>query len=265
MGFVTGISWAHHTFNGVWGCTQVSPACDNCYAMRFAERLGLQIWGPKAERRLFGPKHWAEPLRWNARALEAGERRRVFAYSMGDWCEEHPATIAQLPRLWELWRATPGLDWLMLTKRHGRLARSLPPDWGSGYPNVWLGVTAETEAWWRRRVNALRAIPARVRWVSCEPQLGEIAFHRQMLAGIAWVVFGGESKTGQAPARPYRLEWPRQAISVCQRLGVRPYLKQLGTMPIAGGRQLRLRAAKGDDPREWPAELQVQEFPEGAR
>jgi protein gp37 len=64
------IEWTHHTFNPWWGCIEVSPACDNCYARTFAKRTGHQVWGAADEtpRRFFGDKHWAEPLKWNADA-----------------------------------------------------------------------------------------------------------------------------------------------------------------------------------------------------
>ena len=62
------IEWTDHTFNPWWGCEKVSPACANCYAEAFAKRTGNNVWGRKSERRFFGDKHWAEPLKWDARA-----------------------------------------------------------------------------------------------------------------------------------------------------------------------------------------------------
>ena len=83
MGKITGINWTNHTFNPYWGCTEVgnSPACVNCYAKTWAHRLGFQIWGNGADRRVFGDHHWDEPLRWNRAAEKADQRRRVFSMS----------------------------------------------------------------------------------------------------------------------------------------------------------------------------------------
>lgn len=63
MGMETGISWTDHTFNIVWGCEKVSPACDFCYAEAFAHRMGFDVWGKDKPRRVFGPAHWNEPLK----------------------------------------------------------------------------------------------------------------------------------------------------------------------------------------------------------
>ena len=133
------INWTHHTFNCWQGCTRVSPECDNCYAVRFAARQGVK-WGKGAPRRVMSDNYWREPLAWDRAAARAGERHRVFCASEADWADAE-APAGQLKRLWGLIRATPNLDWLLLTKRAGRIERSLPSDWGEGYANVWLGVS----------------------------------------------------------------------------------------------------------------------------
>ncbi|MCB2179467.1 phage Gp37/Gp68 family protein [bacterium] len=70
------IEWTDHTFNPWWGCVKVSEGCKNCYAETMANRFG-NWWGPTAERRFFGDKHWAEPLKWNAQAERDGVLRHV--------------------------------------------------------------------------------------------------------------------------------------------------------------------------------------------
>ena len=72
MGKETGISWTDHTFNPWWGCTKVSPGCDNCYAEAFDKRVGGSHWGKGQPRRTFTDKHWNEPLAWNRAAEKAG-------------------------------------------------------------------------------------------------------------------------------------------------------------------------------------------------
>lgn len=228
MGTKTGISWAHHTFNVVWGCTVVSPGCDHCYARKLAVRYGHKVWGADAPRRSFGDNHWFAPIRWNLDAAGAGERRRVFCSSMADVFDAHPDVVRQLPRLWELIRNTPCLDWLLLTKRHGRIARSLPADWGTGYPNVWLGVSAENQEWADRRTAALLEIPATIRWISAEPLLGPIRFPvpcsgSRFWGGIHWLVAGGESGPGY---RPMDHQWARELKAQCDAADVAWFFKQ---------------------------------------
>ena len=68
------IAWTDHTFNPWWSCTKVDACCSHCYAETLAKRWGFS-WGPKAPRRLFGPKHWAEPLARNAKPPAATAER----------------------------------------------------------------------------------------------------------------------------------------------------------------------------------------------
>ena len=60
----SGIAWSTHTWNPVTGCTQVSPGCDNCYALRIAERFrGGSSW-PQGFDVTLRPRRLDEPLRW---------------------------------------------------------------------------------------------------------------------------------------------------------------------------------------------------------
>lgn len=214
----TNIGWTHHTFNLVWGCVKVSTGCLNCYADTLATRWGFDVWGKDKPRRTLGRKYWAEPHAWNAAAVAAGERRRVFCGSMCDWCEDHPTTRAQLPALFRLIDATAGLDWLLLTKRPERIGQSIPDH--RPRPNVWLGTSIETmnQAW---RADRLRACEAAVRFVSYEPALGPL--DRMSLDGIDWVIYGGESGPGY---RPHDLAWPRSMRDRCRAAGVAFFHKQ---------------------------------------
>ncbi len=224
-----------YTFNPWWGCTRVSPGCDHCYAEALDGRTGGSHWGKGVPRRTFGEKYWARPLKWNAEAAEAGQRAHVFCASMADVFDAE-APEGQLERLWALLRQTPHLDWLLLTKREGRIARSLPPDWGEGYPNVWLGVTAEDPERAAQRVPLLVAAPARRRWVNCEPLLGPVDL-RPWLSALDLVLAGEESGAG---ARPMHPDWLRGLREQCRAAGVRFSAK-------------RSRRARPDSPSAPPA------------
>jgi protein gp37 len=251
MGIETKIAWTNSSFNPWWGCTKVSPACDRCYAESFAKRVGQKVWGAGVPRRYFGDKHWNQPLKWNRDAGVDGLPHLVFCASMAD-VFDNEVDQTHRARLWDLIKATPNLTWQLLTKRIGNVAAMLPADFNaSSYPNVWLGITVVTQAEFDRDAGKLRAIPARVRWLSMEPQLEDI---RLDLAGIHWVVTGGESGGN---ARTYDLAWPRSVIKECREQGAAPFVKQLGAHP--GGYKLQDRA--GADPREWPEDLRIQDFP----
>ncbi len=267
----TTIPWTHHTFNPWWGCTRVSPGCQHCYAEAFAKRVGKQVWGVTAPRRFFGEKHWNDPVRWNAAAVAAGERRRVFCASMADVFEGGRPDLAEpRRRLWRLIAATPGLDWLVLTKRPQNILATLREDleavahagsfdvegdgpewlaaWLKGTPpaNVWVGTTVEDQARARERVDHLVAVPAVVRFLSMEPLLEAVTVRAWLGAppisgpgsdrawteapGVDWVIVGGESGPG---ARPFNVEWARAIRDEVQPAGARFFMKQIGARPFS--------------------------------
>jgi hypothetical protein len=155
------IEWTHHTFNPWWGCAKVSPGCDHCYAEALGNRFGTP-WGVDAPRRVFTEAHWRDPLKWNAKAAAAGERQRVFCASMADVFDKNSPPGAR-DRVWSLIRRTPHLDWLLLTKRIGNAVRMLPPDWGDGYPNAWLGISVVNQEEAVRDIPKLLQVPAAIR------------------------------------------------------------------------------------------------------
>lgn len=261
MGETTEIAWTDATFNPWWGCQRVSPGCEHCYAETFSKRVGLKVWGPQAERRFFGAKHWNEPVKWNAKAAKDGVRKRVFCASMADVFEDREDLVEQRNHLWEVILATPSLDWLLLTKRPENMIRMLP--WGpSGlgptpWKNVWLGTTVEDQ---KRgaRADILREVPGHIRFLSMEPLLEDPG--TLDLAGIDWVIVGGESGGG---ARPFNPSWAKDIVAQCRSAGVACFVKQLGAnvLDFSG----RLKDRKGGDWSEWPEDLRVREFPDGRR
>ena len=216
----TGISWTNHTFNIVWGCEKVSPACTNCYAETLALRWKFDVWGKTKPRRTFPQKHWNEPLKWEKMAIRDGGQRLVFCSSMCDLFEDHPTVISELVKLWPLIRATPHLTWQLLTKRPERILAHLPSDWGDGYPNVWIGSTIENNPY-VSRADHLRAVPAAVRFVSYEPACGPT--DKLDMTGLHWVIFGGESGSG---FRQHDPQWARDSRDRCRENGVAFFYKQ---------------------------------------
>ena len=245
MGENTKIEWAHHTFNPWVGCAKVSEGCRNCYAEALAKRGGLATWGPDGTRNVTSLAYWRQPFRWNAAAEKAGERHRVFCASMADVFESHRDTPQPRFLLFELIKATPNLDWLLLTKRPENFVQHLPKDWGEGYPNVWLGVSVENQEQADARIPILVRTPAAVKFLSCEPLLGPVVlkvgypdgwiadpdepddfrYWVKRDGGIKWVIVGGESGHH---ARPMHLDWVRSLQSQCEKSAVRFFFKQWG-------------------------------------
>ena len=228
MGENSTIEWTHHTFNPWWGCTKVpgDPACHNCYAEALSHRFGLKVWGRSKPRRELSEANWRKPVTWNRRAAKAGERHRVFCASMADVFEDRRDLDPMRERLWRLIEATPNLDWLLLTKRPENLG------WldVSSRSNVWLGVTAATQAHYDERWPILAQHPAAVRFISAEPLMEEtdLRLDAMRIAGVErpeWVIVGGESGP---KARPMAQGWARRLRDQCVEGGVAFHFKQWG-------------------------------------
>jgi protein gp37 len=222
------IEWTDHTFNPWVGCTNVSPGCDHCYAESWSKRSGLVKWGNNPRRRT-SVAYWRAPLKWNEYApafgARHGRRQRVFCASLAD-VFDNQIECGWRDDLFALIKATPAIDWLLLTKRPQNIRKMLPQDWSTnGYHNVWLGTTCEDQDRYDQRWPVLRKIPASVRFISYEPAIGPLRLNR---AGEQpdWLISGGESGHG---ARPMNPQWVRDLLSDCQELGVAPFHKQWGT------------------------------------
>ena len=234
------IEWTDHTFNPWWGCTRVSPGCEHCYAESFAKRVGQKVWGVQAPRRFFGDKHWNEPLSWNQAAEDSGVRARVFCASMADVFEDRPELAEHRTRLFQLIAETSSLDWLLLTKRPENVMRLVPESWRERFPrNVWMGTTVEDRPRGDRRVPVLRALPAAVHFLSVEPLLEDLG--AVDLAGIEWMIVGGESGPG---ARHMDPAWVRSLRDQCVGQGVAFLFKQWGGV-------LKKKYGRSLDGRTW--------------
>ncbi|MEZ4473137.1 MAG: phage Gp37/Gp68 family protein [bacterium] len=215
MGDRSGIEWTDATWNPTVGCTKVSPGCKHCYAEVMHRRLtemGLVKYAEPFRTVRPWELHLEQPLRWR-------QPRLVFVNSMSDLFHED-LPLAYLQRVFAVMEQAGQHTFQVLTKRSGRLrevASALP--WPG---NVWMGVSVES-AEHVGRVHDLQAVPAAVRFLSVEPLLGPIP--ALPLAGIHWVIVGGES--GRR-ARPMDAAWARDLRDQCVAAGVPFFLKQLG-------------------------------------
>lgn len=262
------IAWTMHTFNPWVGCAHMSPGCENCYAEAQNNRFKWNggAWGHGAPRKITGNANWRNPVKWNAGAARAGRRDRVFCASLADVFDSEAPPEAR-ERLWKLIRATPHLDWLILTKRPQNFKRFLPTDWANGYPNVWLGVTVENRKNGFPRVVVLRNTPAKVRFLSCEPLLEDVS--DVDLTDIDWVIIGGESGAG---SRAFDLAWARKLKAHCEAAAVAIFVKQLGSHPIEKEMLYEIEQKQPNGKRDthgtalenFPPDLRVRKLPREA-
>lgn len=242
------IEWTDHTFNPWIGCTNVSPGCDHCYAEAWSKRSGLVKWGNSPRRRT-SEAYWRAPMKWQAASAAFlathGRRQRVFCASLAD-VFDNKADATWRRELFELIASTPGLDWLLLTKRPQNIKKMLPARWGaSGFANVWLGTTAEDQERYDLRWPVLSQIPAVVRFISYEPAIGPLRLREGVQPD--WLISGGESGHG---ARRMQPQWIRDVMNDCKQNGVAPFHKQWGAYsnnPLVAEQYLTKQEAEGLD------------------
>ncbi|MGH3155550.1 MAG: DUF5131 family protein [Streptosporangiaceae bacterium] len=221
MGDKTAIGWTEATWNPVTGCDRVSAGCDHCYAMTLAKRLKAmgspryQLDGdPRTSGPGFGvslhPESLDRPARWT-------RPRMIFVNSMSDLFHAR-VPLSFVTDVFDVIAATPQHTYQVLTKRSSRLRKVA--DRLTWPPNLWMGVSVEnTNALYR--VSDLRAVPAAIRFLSCEPLIGPLDGLR--LDGIDWVIAGGESGPGH---RAMKLPWLEQLAVRCETHDVPLYVKQ---------------------------------------
>ncbi len=208
---------------------------DHCYALALAARLkamGQPKYQSDGDPRTSGPGFGVTRASCRAGHPAAlGEPRLVFVNSMSDLFHAR-VPLSFVRDVFAVIADTPQHTYQVLTKRASRLPRIAGRlEWP---PNLWVGVSVE-DASALARVDSLRAVDAAaLRFLSCEPLLGPL--DGLNLAGIGWVIAGGESGPGCRPPDP---GWLRDIRDRCMAEKVPFFFKQWGgRTPKAGGREL---------------------------
>ncbi len=210
----SGIEWTDATWNPVTGCTKISPGCKHCYAERMSRRLQAMGQNNYANgfRLTLQPQMLHLPLTWR-------KPRRIFVNSMSDLFHDD-VPLDHIQRVFEVMGNAAWHQYQVLTKRSKRLAKlDRVLVW---HPSVWMGVSVENERY-AHRIDDLRGIGAKVKFLSLEPLLGPL--RKLDLSGIDWVIVGGESGPNARPMDPV---WVHEIRDQCAALGVAFFFKQWG-------------------------------------
>ncbi|MBR0998742.1 protein gp37 [Bradyrhizobium japonicum] len=291
MATATKIEWTGHTWNPLAGCSVLTPGCKRCYAMKMAARLaamGQPLYAGLTESSKAGPV-WTGVMRQASQdVLLAPVRRKkpttYFVNSMSDLFHE-AVPDTWIDQVFAVMALAPQHTFQILTKRAARMrkyfelwpegaarfhhvaleAHKINPDLSSGMPdgwvwqlqkrwplpNVWLGVSTESQQEADERIPDLLATPAKVRFISAEPLLGPLDLVSPLYRGEAgitmrgylrnyaepddfhhhatkldWVIVGGESG---ARSRPMHPAWARVLRDQCAEAGVAFFFKQWGS------------------------------------
>lgn len=257
----TEIAWSDETWNPTVGCSRISPGCDNCYAIKVAQRemqpahKGLTRGGDwtgevrHLRDRLQQPLHWRKP-------------RRVFVDSMSDLFHDH-VDREFLGRVFTTMAACPQHTFQILTKRSRQMPEAVLDGLAlsgqydennelEALPNAWFGASIENDRY-SFRADHVRETLAAVGFLSLEPLIGPVP--SLDLSGIGWCIIGGESGPG---ARPMDLMWVEEIIEKCANHNVPIFVKQLGSL---WARENNALDRKGGKPFEWPEDLRIREYP----
>lgn len=236
------IEWTEKTWNPVTGCTKMSEACQNCYAEVMAKRLSGMPASKEKYKNGFKvtlhPEALSEPLKWKKPTM-------VFVVSMGDlFHKDVPFTY--IDEVMKVIEECPQHTFQLLTKRAKRMFDYFINHYKKAIPqNVWLGVTCENSSH-TDRIDYLRILDAKVRFISCEPLLGDISDID--LEGIDWVITGGESGVN---ARRTPADWFRGLRDACLSLGVPFFFKQWGAWSEDGVKHSKYVNGSLLDGQEW--------------
>lgn len=235
------IEWTESTWNPVVGCTKLSAGCKHCYAETMARRLqaiGVPGYedGFRTVRTL--PARLDEPIR----------RRKPTVYFVNSMSDLFHVRVPDpfIDEVFETIRKAEQHTFQILTKRGDRVekyfaAREVPD-------NAWIGVSVENRRHGLPRIEHLRNVPARVRFLSVEPLLEDVG--ELDLAGIHWVIVGGESGHG---ARPMKEEWVRNVKEQCVSQSVKFFFKQWGAHGPDGVKRSKKANGRHLDGRIWNA------------
>lgn len=232
------IEWTEQTWNPTVGCTKLSPGCKHCYAEVMAQRL--QAMGTR------GYENGFKLTLLSSRLTEPVQRKKPTVYfvnSMSDVFHEN-VPFEYIDKIFDTIAKTPQHTYQILTKRAERMAeyfksRQVPE-------NAWMGVSVEDQQYGVPRIDYLRQIPARVRFLSVEPLLEDLGTID--LAGVHWVIVGGESGP---KARPMQKEWVEDIRVQCEEAGVAFFFKQWGGWGADGKKRAKKQNGRELNGRTW--------------
>lgn len=284
------IGWCDQTWNPIIGCDKISDACKECYAEKMAGRLcrmkstyyylnvidyDINPHGEITTKGWNGKTHLVESAL--QKPLKRKNPTKYFVCSMGDLFHES-VDFDWIDKVMAIIARSKQHTFQILTKRPKRMKEYFNDsdrnrlihnqNCNIGKPvnhfnwpleNLWLGITVENQKRANERIPILLEIPAKVRFVSIEPMLGEIilsvlkdtqdgvtgfynvlrgyscheSYHvsrkddiYKEIPKLDWVICGGE--TGQN-ARPMKREWVENLLNQCKSANIPFFFKSWGT------------------------------------
>ncbi len=224
------------TWNPWHGCHKISEGCQNCFMYYLDEERGQdasQITKNKTD--------WNLPLKKDRQGnfkIKSGEFVRVcmasdfFIEEADLWRDE----------AWNMMKNRNDVTFSLLTKRAYRIKECLPSDWGDGWDNITFAVSCENQKRADERIPYLLELPAKHRWISLKPFIGEIDLKKYLASGkIETVLCGGENYAGK---RPLHYEWVKKVYDDCMKYNVEFIFGQTGNVFVKDGKEYHIKDYK---------------------
>ena len=212
------------------GCHKISEGCGHCYVFRQDGKHGIDSTVVHKTRSFTLPVQRKRDGSWRVPAgttLWTCFTSDFFIDEADAWRDE----------AWDMMRARPDLQFVMVTKRVHRVAACLPRDWGAGYGHVTLFCTVENQRQAETRLPVFLALPLQHKGITCEPLLEAVSLRPWLDGSIGQVVVGGESGDD---ARPCDFDWVMRIRQECLECHVPFTFKQTGACFIKDGRTYRI-------------------------
>ena len=221
----------HDIWNPWHGCHRISPGCAHCYMFTLDRRRR------QTRTDIYRTANFHYPLQKDRQGnykIKSGEVIRVcmtsdfFLPEADAWREE----------AWSIMYQRPDVIFYLLTKRPERVWKCLPPDFGTGWENIWFNVTCENQAMTDKRLPYLKELPFKHKGVMCAPFIGPISLEPYIQEGfIEQVTCGGENYDG---ARPCHYDWVLKLHEECQKYNISFSFIETGSHFIKDGHHYRL-------------------------
>lgn len=255
----TNIQWTDASWNIAVGCTKVDEDCKFCYMYR-----------DSMDSKRFDPKIVRKTKTVFDLPLKLKEPSKIFTSSYTDVF--HVECDPFRNEMWDIIRKCPQHTFQILTKRPERIAEHLPNDWNENFKNVWIGTSVGSAGGMKRIYDLMDAfnewrnggfeLQKPVTFISFEPlhEFVDCNLDISTICWFDWVIVGGESgnDTGKYRYRPCQLEWIEEIVNSFQSCGVAVFVKQMGTHLA---KELKMSDRHGGNIEEFPANLQIREFP----
>lgn len=211
------------------GCKKVSEGCEHCYMYYLDAQRGMDgsvIYKIK--------NNFDLPLKKNRQGnykIISGQTVHVcltsdfFLEEADCWRDD----------IWSIMRQRSDVNFVLLTKRPERIEKCLPKDWGIGWDNVSLNVTAENQKRADERIPILLDMPFRTKGIMAAPLLSEIRIEKYLATyKISQVMAGGENYDG---ARECHYEWVKLLYDQCVKYIVPFSFNETGSIFVKEGKK----------------------------